>query len=134
MLYGLNFSSDTGDVIQVNLDVSDCAVIARASVNGGEWSPLRRLDVRRFGDGTLDETVNSTVNAQRADKADRLSQPVKITFTGDVSGTLEFDGSQQGMTCNISIPTVPSVIQSAINNAVSNIGGGGWGYYDGGSG
>ena len=124
MYYGLNFASSMGESIQLIVDIDSLVVEARSTI-GGEWQPWRRLDTQRNADGSLAEAVASTISAQRADRADRFSTPVKVNFTGDVSGTLEFDGSSQEITCNLSIPGVPTAIRQAIQEASWSSGGGG---------
>ena len=119
MYYGLNFSSDMGESIQLIVDLESLAVEAR-STTGGEWREWRRLDTRRNADGSLNETVAGAISAQYAERADKFSQPVKVTFTGDISGALEFDGSERNITCNVTIPGVPAAILQAIQNAIQN--------------
>jgi hypothetical protein len=120
MLYGLTFDSDMAEDIQVHVDAKDCTVYARSTTGGG-WSAWRRLDVKRLPDGTLDEKVNRTVGADKADKADRFTTPVTVTFTGDIAGELSFDGATQKITCNLTVPGVPEAIQKAINKAVASV-------------
>ncbi|MDR1685200.1 MAG: hypothetical protein LBR82_01960 [Desulfovibrio sp.] len=106
--------------IQVHVDAADCTVYARSTATGagGQWSAWRRLDTKRLPNGTLDETVKRTEEADRADKADKFTTPVTITFTGDIAGSLTFDGATQKITCHLTVPGVPAAIQAAINAAI----------------
>lgn len=100
--YGLHFVGDDKTPVQVCVDTRKQRVFARSCPNG-EWTAWRRLDVMRNADGTLAEEVAEATHAKRADAANRLSNPMKITFSGDVSGEVSFDGSVN-VTCVVSIP------------------------------
>ena len=91
--YGLHFYSDDKTPLQVAVDMSKQQVFARSCPNG-EWTAWRRLDVMRNADGTLAEEVAEATHAKRADTAGKFARPMKIVFTGDVTGTASFDGSE----------------------------------------
>lgn len=100
--YGLHFVGSDKIPVQVRVNTKKTEIWARSAPNG-EWTPWRRLDVTRNADGTLAEEVAEATHAKRADTANRLSNPMKITFSGDVSGEVGFDGSVN-VTCAVSIP------------------------------
>ena len=58
----------------------------------------KRADVERGADGSLTEAVMECVTARQAQK---LRTPMKITFSGDVTGTVSFDGSGD-VSCSLS--------------------------------
>lgn len=106
--YILHFESDTGHVGHIALHLPTGRIYSRMSFKGGEFSSWRRLDVTRRADGTLNEKVYEADRAQTADTAGRLRTPIKITFTGDVSGVVAFDGSMN-VSCSLSIPALAAL-------------------------
>ncbi|EGW50111.1 hypothetical protein HMPREF1022_02933 [Desulfovibrio sp. 6_1_46AFAA] len=100
--YGLHFVGSDKIPVQVRVNTKKTEIWARSAPNG-EWTPWRRLDVTRNADGTLAEEVAEATHAKRADTALRLTYPMKLSLTGDVSGEVSFDGSEN-VTCVVSIP------------------------------
>ncbi|MFR8275763.1 MAG: hypothetical protein ACLU98_05275 [Desulfovibrio fairfieldensis] len=83
----------------------------------GAWSAWQRIDVKRKGNadnGELDEAVYEATTAKTAQTAKKLASPITISFSGDVSGTVSFDGGSEKATCNI------SGVTSAINAAMAS--------------
>lgn len=101
--YGLHFVGSDKVPVQVRVNTKKTEIWARSAPNGGEWTRWRRLDVTRNDDGTLAEEVAEATHAKRADTALQLTYPMTLTFTGDVSGKVRFDGSVN-VTCSVSIP------------------------------
>lgn len=106
--YILSFESDAGHVGHVALHLPTGRIYSRMSYQGGEFSQWRRLDVERKANGTLNEKVEEAERAQTADTAGRLRTPIKITFAGDVSGVVAFDGSMN-VSCTLSIPALAAL-------------------------
>lgn len=100
--YGLHFVGSDKIPVQVRVNTKKTEIWARSAPNG-EWTPWRRLDVTRNADGTLAEEVAEATHAKRADTALRLTYPMELSLTGDVSGEVSFDGSVN-VTCVVSIP------------------------------
>lgn len=100
--YGLHFVGDDKTPVQVCVDTRSQRVSARSCPNG-EWTEWRRLDVMRNADGTLAEQVSEATHAKSADTAGRLKTAVLLKFTGDVSGQVRFDGSQD-VEVRLSVP------------------------------
>lgn len=100
--YGLHFVGSDKVPVQVRVHTKQTEIWARSAPNG-EWTPWRRLDVTRNADGTLAEEVAEATHAKRADTALRLTYPMTLTFAGDVSGAVSFDGSVN-VTCTVSVP------------------------------
>lgn len=100
--YGLHFVGDDKTPVQVCVDTRLQRVFARSCPNG-EWTEWRRLDVMRNADGTLAEQVTEATHAKSADTAGRLKVPVRLIFTGDVSGEVRLDGSQD-VVVRLSVP------------------------------
>lgn len=109
MFYGLHFTSDAGQVCQVRVNTANGHVHLRATHNG-DWSAWRRVDVERNADGTLAEEVQDATNAKRADVAGRLSGSVTLTFEGDVSGIVRFDGSQGNISTTLKVPALADIL------------------------
>lgn len=105
--YGLHFVGSDKVPVQVRVHTKQTEIWARSAPNG-EWTPWRRLDVTRNADGTLAEEVAEATHAKRADTALRLTYPMTVTFTGDVSGAVSFDGSVN-VTCAVSIPGLVNI-------------------------
>lgn len=84
MFYGLHFTSDTGEALQVMLNTNGLKLYARATTGGG-WGQWRRLDQEK-------NDTSSTV--EKAQSAGRWTSPMTLHFGGDVSGSVTFDGSQ----------------------------------------
>lgn len=101
MLYGLHFECDANITAQFSLDTANGNIYCRYS-SGGSWSAWRRLDVTRNQDGTLIAKVQECERARQADVASRLRYPVKMTFGGDVQGSVSFDGSGEAH-CNLTL-------------------------------
>lgn len=116
--YGLHFVGDDKIPVQVRLSTSNQQIWARSAPNG-EWTEWRRLDVKRNADGTLAEEVTEATHAKSADAAGRLKNQVKITFSGDVSGSVSFDGSAS-VACALSIAGLGS-LSSSISSLDSRI-------------
>lgn len=105
--YGLHFVGSDKIPVQVRVNTKKTEIWARSAPNG-EWTPWRRLDVTRNTDGTLAEEVAEATHAKRADTALRLTYPMTLTFTGDASGNVSFDGSVN-VTCSLSIPALGDI-------------------------
>lgn len=90
--YGLHFTGSDHTPLQVRVDTRTQQVFARSCPNG-QWTSWRRLDVLRNADGTLAEEVEEATHAKKADSAGRWTWPMRLTFTGDVTGQVMFDGS-----------------------------------------
>lgn len=90
--YGLHWTDDDGTPIQLILDLKKVRTWARSAPNG-EWTAWRRLDVTRNADGTLAEEVAEATHAKQADTATSLYNPIRLTFNGDVTGNVQFNGS-----------------------------------------
>lgn len=120
--YGLHFVGDDGIPVQVRVSTSNQQIWARSAPNG-EWTVWRRLDVKRNADGTLAEEVTEATHAKSADAAGRLKLQTKITFGGDVSGNVSFDGSAN-VACVLSIPAIGSLSGriSSLEERINNIG------------
>ena len=112
--YGLHFVGDDRTPVQVCVDTRSQRVFARSCPNG-EWTAWRRLDVMRNADGTLAEQVSEATHAKSADTAGRLKMAVQLKFTGDVSGQVRFDGSQD-VEVRLSVPQL-----SALADRVSTL-------------
>lgn len=123
IFYGLHFVGDDKVPVQVRVSTSNQQIWARSAPNG-TWTEWRRLDVRRNLDGTLAEEVAEATHAKSADTAGRLKYPTRITFLGDVSGSVSFDGSTN-VSCALSIPAIGSLssriskLEERINNSGS---------------
>lgn len=116
MYYGLHFISDAKIPVQVRVDSASLRIWCRAAPNG-EWGAWRRMDVDRKADGTLAEVVAESSHAKLADAAGRLRSPMRIDFVGgNVTGTVEFDGSQSAK-CALSA-NVTGGIESEIKGAI----------------
>ena len=105
MLFGLTFKC-SGETAQ--LRVTDTMQLQFRATKNGEWQAWKRADVERGADGSLTEAVMECVTARQAQK---LRTPMKITFSGDVTGTVSFDGSGD-VSCSLSA-------SAAINAALS---------------
>lgn len=105
MLFGLTFKCD-GETAQIR--VTDSMRLEFRVTKGGEWQAWKRADVERGADGSLAEAVMECVTARQAQK---FRTPMKITFSGDVTGAVTFDGSG-----DVSCPLSTS---AAINAALS---------------
>lgn len=106
--YGLHFVGSDKVPVQVRVHTKETEIWARSAPKGGEWTAWRRLDVTRNADGTLAEQVAEATCAKRADTALRLANPIKLTFTGDVTGGVSFDGSGN-VTCTLNIPGLEDI-------------------------
>lgn len=86
MYYGLQFDSG-GEAMQVVIDTATLRAFARRATAGvyGEW----RFICGPGGDDSLE-----AAKAKVAETAYRLASPIHIQFTGDVVGSVSFDGSQ----------------------------------------
>lgn len=86
MYYGLQFDSG-GEAMQVVIDTATLRVFARRATAGvyGEWSSI----CGPGGDDSLE-----AAKAKVAETAYKLASPVRIQFTGDVVGSVSFDGSK----------------------------------------
>lgn len=99
--YGLHFVGDDLTPIQVRFGLNDQQCWMRSCPNG-EWTAWRRLDADRNADGTLDETVSNAKTADTAMKAKRLEKTVTISVSGDMTGSVSFDGSQEAVSLSLS--------------------------------
>ena len=126
MIFGLDFKNDTGEAMQFAVNSETEEVLVRVT-RGGTWRPWRRIDVKRTASGELDETVGA---AKRAETADRFTHPVRLSFSGAVTGTASLDGATRELTINLSIgQAIHNAISSAIAAHVnSHHGRGGGGY------
>lgn len=121
MYYGFHFKSDAGVEVQFRINSANQNIYCRTSPSGGEWSKWRRLDAGRDASGNLQGTVEESVRAQKADK---LSDPMRITFFGEVSGQATFDGSED-VSCNLVMNTdrilalITPIVESAIAKHVA---------------
>lgn len=90
MYYGLQFNTSAGEAMQVVINTAGLQVYARSTSGGvyGEWKYICGPGADG-ADGTLEAD-----KAKVAETAYRLASPVRIRFTGDVSGETSFDGSQ----------------------------------------
>ena len=122
IFYGLHFVGDDKVPVQVRISTSNQQIWARSAPNG-EWTKWRRLDVIRNLDGTLAEEVTEATHAKSADAAGRLKNQVKITFSGDVSGSVSFDGSAS-VACALSIAGLGSLSSriSSLEDRINNLG------------
>ena len=122
IFYGLHFVGDDKVPVQVRISTSNQQIWARSAPNG-EWTEWRRLDVIRNLDGTLAEEVTEATHAKSADAAGRLKNQVKITFSGDVSGSVSFDGSAS-VGCVLSIAGLGSLSSriSSLEDRINNLG------------
>lgn len=122
IFYGLHFVGDDKVPVQVRISTSNQQIWARSAPNG-EWTEWRRLDVIRNLDGTLAEEVTEATHAKSADAAGRLKNQVKITFSGDVSGSVSFDGSAS-VECALSIAGLGSLSSriSSLEDRINNLG------------
>jgi hypothetical protein len=122
IFYGLHFVGDDKVPVQVRISTSNQQIWARSAPNG-EWTECRRLDVIRNLDGTLAEEVTEATHAKSADAAGRLKNQVKITFSGDVSGSVSFDGSAS-VACALSIAGLGSLSSriSSLEDRINNLG------------
>ncbi len=122
IFYGLHFVGDDKVPVQVRVSTSNQQIWARSAPNG-EWTAWRRLDVKRNLDGTLAEEVAEATHAKSADTAGRLKYPTKITFSGDVSGSVSFDGSVN-VACALSISAIGSLGNriSKLEERINNLG------------
>ena len=122
IFYGLHFVGDDKVPVQVRISTSNQQIWARSAPNG-EWTEWRRLDVIRNLDGTLAEEVTEATHAKSADAAGRLKNHVKITFSGDVSGSVSFDGSAS-VACALSIAGLGSLSSriSSLEDRINNLG------------
>ena len=122
IFYGLHFVGDDKVPVQVRISTSNQQICARSAPNG-EWTEWRRLDVIRNLDGTLAEEVAEATHAKSADAAGRLKNQVKITFSGDVSGSVSFDGSAS-VACALSIAGLGSLSSriSSLEDRINNLG------------
>ena len=122
IFYGLHFVGDDKVPVQVRISTSNQQIWARSAPNG-EWTEWRRLDVIRNLDGTLAEEVTEATHAKSADAAGRLKNQVKITFSGDVSGSVSFDGSAS-VACSLSIAGLGSLSSriSSLEDRINNLG------------
>ena len=120
--YGLHWTDDDGTPIQIILDLQKVRAWARSAPNG-EWTAWRRLDVTRNADGTLAEEVAEATHAKHADKATSLYNPIRLTFNGDVSGSVKFNGSGD-TTITLSVPGLSSLSSrvSALEGRTSSYG------------
>jgi hypothetical protein len=130
IVFGLDFKNNSGEAMQFAVDTDTEHVKIRVTKNG-QWTTWQRIDVKRKASGELDETV---FEAKRAETADKFSTPVRLNFSGAVSGSLIFDGSTKDMNVNLSVgAAVSNAISSAISSHVSqyhSYSGGGNGGYD----
>ena len=124
IFYGLHFVGDDKVPVQVRISTSNQQIWARSAPNG-EWTEWRRLDVIRNLDGTLAEEVTEATHAKSADTAGRLKYQTRITFSGDVSGSVSFDGSTN-VSCALSIPAIGSLSSriSKLEERIDNSGSG----------
>lgn len=124
IFYGLHFVGDDKVPVQVRVSTSNQQIWARSAPNG-TWTEWRRLDVRRNLDGTLAEEVAEATHAKSADTAGRLKYQTRITFSGDVSGSVSFDGSTN-VSCALSIPAIGSLSSriSKLEERIDNSGSG----------
>ena len=124
IFYGLHFVGDDKVPVQVRVSTSNQQIWARSAPNG-TWTEWRRLDVRRNLDGTLAEEVAEATHAKSADTAGRLKYQARITFSGDVSGSVSFDGSTN-VSCALSIPAIGSLSSriSKLEERIDNSGSG----------
>ena len=122
IFYGLHFVGDDKVPVQVRISTSNQQIWARSAPNG-EWTEWRRLDVIRNLDGTLAEEVTEATHAKSADAAGRLKNQVKITFSGDVSGSVSFDGSAS-VACALSSAGLGSLSSriSSLEDRINNLG------------
>ena len=122
IFYGLHFVGDDKVPVQVRISTSNQQIWARSAPNG-EWTEWRRLDVILNLDGTLAEEVTEATHAKSADAAGRLKNQVKITFSGDVSGSVSFDGSAS-VACALSIAGLGSLSSriSSLEDRINNLG------------
>lgn len=102
--YGLHFVGADNVPVQVRINTRDLQIWARSAPNGS-WNEWRRLDVTRNTDGTLTAGVSEATQAKSSDIAGRLKYPFRITFTGDVSGSLSTDGSGD-VSCELSVASL----------------------------
>ncbi|MBO4300906.1 MAG: hypothetical protein J5861_04810 [Desulfovibrio sp.] len=103
--YGLHWKASDNVPLQVRVDTNvdpDLQVWARWAPSGGSWTAWRRLDVVRNEDGTLNETVQEAIHAASADTATSLSTTCSVTFEGDVTGSFDFNGTDD-ITCNLKL-------------------------------
>lgn len=102
---------------------SDQNIVKVRTSHQGAWSPWMRIDVHRKGNadyGELDAVVyeaSVAKTAKTSQAAQSLASPVTITFTGDISGSVSFDGAKPSVQCQVS--GVASAIEAAIAAHVS---------------
>lgn len=64
----------------------------------GVWSPWVRIDAQRTSNGDLDVSVSE---AGTAKTASRWTSPLTLKLTGDVSGSVTFNGSEGSVECAV---------------------------------
>lgn len=113
MLFGLTFKCG-GETAQIRI-AENMQLQFRITENG-EWKAWKRADVERAADGSLAEAVMESVTAKQAQK---LRTPMKITFEGDASGSVTFDGSAN-VACSLSMnaDVVNRVVDAAMSEHV----------------
>lgn len=65
----------------------------------GVWSPWVRIDAQRTSNGDLDVSVSEAGTARTAS---RWTSPLTLKLTGDVSGSVTFNGSEGSVECVVS--------------------------------
>ena len=112
MFYGLQFNTSAGESMQVVINSSNLQVYARATSGGvfGEWEPI----CGPSGGGGALEAEKAAV----AEKAYRLASPMAITFTGDVQGSVSFDGSRN-VNAALSLRNGSADVTDVIDEAVA---------------
>ena len=86
--YGLHFTGDDKEPLQVRVSMENQQIWCRSCING-EWTAWRRLDVERNAEGEIDEKIANL----KALTAERLANPFVLRITGQGSGSARIDGA-----------------------------------------
>lgn len=135
--YGLHWVSSNDVPLQVRVDIDDLSIWARFAPKNGAWTDWRRLDAEYLSNGVIKGTVENALHAGSADSATtassadsassagaisggvdsadsasvagKLRRAMTITYNGDATGTVTFDGSKD-VTCKLTVAALTDVL------------------------
>ncbi len=118
MFYGITLKTTKGEACQVALNSGNLCLYVRVTAGGvwGKWYYLCGPSGTALGDGG---EGSSEGKVALAEKAYRLASPMSIAFTGEVTGQVVFDGSEN-VTCPLKTGLNDTMIVDAVNASLAD--------------
>ena len=114
-IFGFMITSASGESAQIGVEAGTNSLYVRTT-QGGAWKPWTLHSLARNANNEITEKVLSSAHSETTNK---LVKPVKITFSGGVTGSVSFDGSSD-VTCSLSLSELEARV-TAIEKSIENV-------------